>query len=82
MVAIPVLNEEKTIAKVIDRIPKRIKGIKEIQIVIVDDGSTDKSAQIALRKGAEVISHPYHLGLGAFFATAQKKFLQMGLVSV
>ena len=46
------LNEEKTIGELLDRIPKKIEGIDEIVKVVIDDGSKDKTVQIAKGKGA------------------------------
>ncbi|MBI4948365.1 glycosyltransferase family 2 protein [Candidatus Berkelbacteria bacterium] len=47
-------NEETTIAELIKRIPKKIDGIKELKVVIIDDGSTDKTVEIAKKAGATV----------------------------
>ena len=54
LIQIPCLNEQKTIIKVIESIPKKIKGIKKIQIVILDDGSTDKTVSIVKKKFSKV----------------------------
>jgi len=48
---IPAYNEENTIDKVINDIPKTIDGIDEIEVVVVDDGSTDKTAEISREAG-------------------------------
>lgn len=47
IVQIPCYNEEKTIASVLSSIPKKIKGIDEIEILVISDGCTDRTAQIA-----------------------------------
>ncbi len=60
-VVIPALNEEEGLGAVIDRI-KALPGSPEI--VIVDDGSTDKTAEIARAKGCTVVSHPMPGGYG------------------
>jgi glycosyltransferase involved in cell wall biosynthesis len=62
-------NEEKSIGAVIDRLPTTITGIDHIDIIVVDDGSTDRTRAIALARGAQVVSHPTNKGLGAAFAT-------------
>jgi glycosyltransferase involved in cell wall biosynthesis len=59
-VIIPVYNEKESIAKVLDSIPKTLVD----EIVVVDNGSSDKSPQIAQTHGATVISEP-HRGYGA-----------------
>lgn len=66
---IPALNEEKTIAEVI----KKIKRVKEItEILVIDDGSTDETAQVARAVGAKVISHKVNFGKGAAMKTGVK----------
>ncbi len=58
---IPAFNEEKTIGQVI----KAVKQVKIInQIVVVDDGSIDRTARIAHQAGAEVLSLPQNQGKG------------------
>jgi glycosyltransferase involved in cell wall biosynthesis len=48
-------NEADTIGMLLDRIPKKINGIAEIEKWVVDDGSTDKTAVIAAKHGANVV---------------------------
>lgn len=69
LVLIPALNEEKTIANVIERIPRRMDRIDSIEVVVIDDGSSDRTAELAARSGAQVISHARNRGVGASFQT-------------
>ena len=59
-VVLPALNEEETIGKVLDEIPVEELGAKgyQTEIIVVDNGSTDKTAEIAAAQGAKVISEP------------------------
>ncbi len=75
-VIIPALNEEKTIKEVIGRIPGSIEHISEIQILVVDDGSTDNTAEYAKSAGAHVISHGHNYGIGKAFRTGYQYLLQ------
>ena len=78
VVTIPAYNEEKTIAKVIQEIPKKIPGIKEIEVIVIDDGSTDKTASVAKRCGAIVVRHPGNRGLAKAFKTGLNAALERG----
>ena len=78
MVLIPAFNEEKTITSVLNRIPNQIDGISEICILVVDDGSKDKTVQLAVEFGAEVVSHHYNKGVGGAFRTGLNKALEIG----
>jgi glycosyltransferase involved in cell wall biosynthesis len=62
---IPAYNEEKTIQEVINR----IKKINKIIPVVVDDGSTDKTAKLAKQSGALVIKHKINKGKGEALRT-------------
>ena len=57
-IIIPCYNEEKGIGKVIDDIPKReLKKLGyETEVLVIDNNSSDKTAEIAKRKGARVIN--------------------------
>jgi glycosyltransferase involved in cell wall biosynthesis len=63
-VIIPLYNEEKVIGDVVAQVLTAFD-----QVVCVDDGSTDRSAEIAARAGARVVRHPLNLGQGAALQT-------------
>src|SRR3990167_3541710 len=75
IVTIPCFNEEKTLVEVIKTIPKKIKGITSIRVLVVDDGSTDNSASLAKKAGAEVFSHTKNEGLGPTFTEGIRQAL-------
>jgi glycosyltransferase involved in cell wall biosynthesis len=78
VVILPALNESATIAEVIQRIPRAIPLISSVEIVVVDDGSTDTTAHLAREQGAEVVRHPTNLGVGAAFGSGIEAALQRG----
>jgi polyprenyl-phospho-N-acetylgalactosaminyl synthase len=74
---IPALNEEKTIGEVV----KKIKTLVD-NIVVVDDGSSDKTAEIAAAAGAVVLRHPLNRGQGAALETGNQYALNAGAEAV
>ena len=63
---VPALNEQEAIALVIDEIRAFDPGL---EIVVIDDGSVDRTAVVAEAKGAHVIRLPYNLGIGGSVQT-------------
>src|SRR5688572_11303807 len=72
LVAIPCLNEEKTIRQVLGQIPASFPGIGSITKLVIDDGSTDATITEAKAGGAIVVSHFTNRGVGASFQSATK----------
>ncbi len=65
-VVIPALNEEESIGKVLQRIKRSLdRSFLSYEIIVVDDGSTDRTAMIAKAYGARVISKKQNSGYGA-----------------
>jgi glycosyltransferase involved in cell wall biosynthesis len=79
VVAMPALNEEATIEQVIAAVPRSIPGIDSIWILVIDDGSTDRTVGLAKQAGAVVVSHGDNRGVGASFQTAVRKALELGV---
>ena len=78
-VVIPALNEETTITDVIREIPNEIPGISSVSVCVVDDGSTDRTVELAKEAGASVTSHPENRGVGAAFQTGVTWALGQGV---
>ena len=78
VVTIPAFNEEKTIGKVISEIPRKINGIDKIEVLVIDDGSTDSTSKVAKAKGAKVIKNFSNKGLAFTFSRGLDVALEMG----
>jgi len=79
VVQIPCYNEEATLPLVLQSIPKKIKGIDEIVVQIMDDASTDKTIEIAKKFGVkDFVLHAGHVGLGRQFHDGVNNALAMG----
>ncbi len=78
VIQIPALNEAASIGAVLDALPRQVDGVDTIDVVVVDDGSTDDTAAIAARKGAFVVSHYRPQGVGAAFRSGLKVSLSRG----
>ncbi|HSD56491.1 MAG TPA: glycosyltransferase family 2 protein [Candidatus Saccharimonadales bacterium] len=79
VVQVPCLNEEQTLPLVLGSIPKKIKGIDSIEILIIDDGCTDRTVEIAKDFGVKhFVTHPKNKGLAKSFHDGIYKALEMG----
>jgi glycosyltransferase involved in cell wall biosynthesis len=69
-VVIPCFNEEEGIAQVISEVREAVAPSgRTVEIIVVDDGSADQSAHVALRAGARVLRHRSNRGYGAALKT-------------
>lgn len=79
IIQIPCYNEEETLATTINAIPRAIRGIDEIEIVVVNDGSNDNTTQVAKNLKVDyIIEHPKNLGLARAFDTALRCSVKNG----
>jgi glycosyltransferase involved in cell wall biosynthesis len=77
-IQIPCFNEEHSLAAAIAALPKDIPGIKEIEVQVIDDGSEDSTAEIALACGAIVHSLGRHRGLAEAFSAGLRAAVSRG----
>jgi glycosyltransferase involved in cell wall biosynthesis len=79
IVQIPAFNEEATIAQTLRDIPKKIDGITAIETVVIDDGSSDNTADAARKAGAtHVVQLKSHRGLSSAFLAGINAALRLG----
>ena len=62
-IIIPVFNEADKLSELLNNI--RALRLASAEIIVIDDGSTDGSSDVAMNAGANVIRHPYNIGNGA-----------------
>jgi glycosyltransferase involved in cell wall biosynthesis len=79
IVQVPCFNEENTLASVINSIPKHIYGIDQVETMVVDDGSKDKTVEVAKSLGVDhIIQHNKNKGLASTFADGIDAGLKFG----
>lgn len=79
VIMIPCLNEEKTIPLVLKSIPKSIPGISEQDIVVIDDGCTDKTVEVAQKLGVtQFVHHSRNRGLAHSLRDGIQRALELG----
>ena len=72
---VPALNEEATIARVVDELRAFDAGL---DVVVVDDGSVDRTAEAAAARGARVLRLPFNLGIGGAVQTGFRYAFEHG----
>lgn len=78
VVLVPAYNEEETISSVISEIPRKISGVEKVSVLVVNDGSSDKTVDLALNAGADkIVSHRRNMGVGAAFMTGIRNAISM-----
>ena len=79
IIQIPCLNEASTLPPTLRDLPTRIRGIDRIEVLVIDDGSTDDTADVARSCGVDhVVRFRAHNGLVAAFMTGLDAALKLG----
>lgn len=79
IIQIPCLNEEKHLAQTLDDLPKHIDGIDVIEYLIINDGSVDKTAEVAKEWGVNyIVNFTQNKGLAKGFMTGIDVALENG----
>ena len=78
-VQIPAFNEEATIAAVICDVPRSVQGIERVEVLVIDDGSLDRTVECAQAAGADhILSLRYNRGLAFTFQAGLDACLRLG----
>jgi glycosyltransferase involved in cell wall biosynthesis len=79
IIQIPCLNEAETLAIALAEIPRAVAGFSTVEWLIIDDGSTDNTAEVARQNGVHhVVRHPVNRGLAEAFMTGIDACLKLG----
>jgi glycosyltransferase involved in cell wall biosynthesis len=79
VIMIPCLNEEDTLPLTLKTIPKTIAGISSIEVVVIDDGCTDKTVEVARELGVkEFVHHARNRGLAHSLRDGIQRALELG----
>ena len=79
IIQIPCYNESETLPQTIDDLPKTVPGFDESEYLVIDDGSTDRTAQIAKSLGVHhIVRMPRNRGLAAAFEKGLQTAVQLG----
>lgn len=79
VIQIPCYNEEKSLLITLEALPKKLEGIDEIEVLIINDGSTDGTIDVAKKYGVKNIVDMHHnSGLAKAFVAGLQKALELG----
>ena len=79
IIQIPCYNEAKTLPETVAVLPRTLPGIDTVELLVIDDGSSDGTAELAQTLGVHhVVRHPRNLGLARAFMTGLDSSLRLG----
>ena len=79
IIQIPCYNEADTLPRTLADLPDHIPGVRRIETLVIDDGSTDDTAAVARKLGVHhIVRHPHNRGLAAVFQTGLNTALRLG----
>jgi glycosyltransferase involved in cell wall biosynthesis len=79
IIQIPCLNEEATLPETLADLPRELEGVDRVEWLIVDDGSTDRTAEVARELGVDhIVRFPANRGLAAAFRAGLRASVEHG----
>lgn len=78
-IQVPCFNEEDSLPATLAELPREVEGVDEVRWLIIDDGSSDKTVEVARAHGVDhVVSHTHNLGLAKAYMTGLNACLELG----
>lgn len=78
VIQIPCHNEEEVLPQVLASLPKKVDGVGRIIALVIDDGSSDRTVEVARAHGAEVLRLPVKRGLARAFLAGLERAVSLG----
>ncbi|MBW2739876.1 MAG: glycosyltransferase family 2 protein [Deltaproteobacteria bacterium] len=79
IIQIPCYNEEQTLSETVKDIPRKIEGVDQVEILIIDDGSTDRTVEVAKEIGVDhIVKNICNKGLARTFLAGLDACLRLG----
>ncbi len=83
IIQIPCLDEEATLPETIAALPRRVEGFDEVELLVIDDGSTDRTVEVARECGVEhIVRLTNNRGLAAAFQAGLDACLKLGAEAI
>jgi glycosyltransferase involved in cell wall biosynthesis len=77
VIQVPAWNEEQSLPRTLAALPRRLAPFREVAVIVVDDGSTDRTGEIALAGADRLVRLPAHYGLAAAFRAGLDAALEL-----